>query len=111
MIQFILLRLGCDFKIYEGINRFTPFSAGAFDSNTGDIFTRVYRDGGGGFTKQAGQTVIDSDNYDDNSGGVVPITANQYSVHFIYLHPDDEHVFCGLRICSLPELLWLTMQI
>jgi len=89
------LTLGIDAGIvYEGINRFTPFSAGAFDSNTGDIFTRVYRDGGGGFTKQAGQTVIDSDNYDDNSGGVVPITANQYSVHFIYLHPDDEHVFC-----------------
>jgi len=80
--------------VYEGINRITPFSGAAFDSNTGDTFTRVYRDGGGGFTKQVGQTVIDSDNYDDNSGGVIPITANQYSVHFIYLHPDDEHVYC-----------------
>ena len=79
--------------IYEGINRLSPFSEGNFDSSGSDTFTYFYRDGASGWIKVAGQTQIDNVNYDNDSGVLEPLLSNQYGIHWVYLHPDDEHVY------------------
>lgn len=81
--------------VYHGINRLTPFSGGIFDTSVTapDTFTYFYRDGDTGWTRVIGQTQIDSANYDDDSGTLEPLIAQQYGIHWVYLHPDDEHIY------------------
>ena len=81
--------------VYEGINRLTPFSGVLFDTSKSapDTFTYFYRDGGIGWTKVTGQTQIDNVNYDDDSGTLHALIAQQYGIHWVYLHPDDEHIY------------------
>ena len=78
--------------IYEGI---TAIAFSAFDSNPAggnDTFDYVSRDGAG-WSYTADQHDIDDSHYDDGTLPLGTITANQYSVHWVYIHPDDGHVY------------------
>jgi len=78
--------------IYEGIN---AISFSAFDTNPAggnDTFSYVSRDGAGWDYTDA-QHDIDDSHYDDGTLPLGDITANQYSVHWVYIHPDDGHVY------------------
>lgn len=80
--------------VYKGINRTTPFSTGAFESSGADTFTYVGQStGAAGWLYTTGVSVIDYDHYDDGTTGLGSITALQYSCHWVYLNPDDEHVY------------------
>jgi len=80
--------------VYGGINRLTPFSAGAFTSTGTDTFTYVSQStGASGWAYTTGATVIDYTHYDNGTSGLDSITASQYGCHWVYLHPDDEHVY------------------
>ena len=80
--------------VYEGINRFTPFSTGAFTSSGTDTFTYVGQSTGeAGWLYTTGQTDIDYAHYDDGSTGLKEILPNQYGCHWVYMHPDDEHIY------------------
>ncbi|GAF92877.1 unnamed protein product, partial [marine sediment metagenome] len=80
--------------VYEGINRFTPFSTGAFQSSGTDTFTYVGQSTGTpSWHYTTGQSVIDYANYDDGDTGLHAITVGQYGCHWVYLNPDDKDVF------------------
>ena len=82
--------------IYEGINRLTPFTPNPFDSSeSGYEFTYIYRDGttAEGHTLVTGETQIDNTHYDDGDGTLDTLNPNKYGVHWVYIHPDDEHVY------------------
>jgi len=81
--------------VYTGITRLTPFSAGAFDSAVAK-FTYMWRDTSV-WQYTADSTAINNLYYDDNTadaghpGG--DLTANQYGCHWVYLHPNMNHVY------------------
>lgn len=80
--------------VYEGLNRLTPFSGGAFDSSLpAYTFTYIYRDGVGGWTEVAAQSAIDDDGYDDGTGILGTVAVKRYGNHWVYVHPSDEHVY------------------
>ena len=64
----------------------------AIDTAGTDMFTTVYRDGGGGWTYTAAQTTISNTNYDDGTGVLNTITPNQYGIFWVYLHFDN-HIY------------------
>jgi len=79
--------------VYHGIHRLTPFSGGAFDSGT-DKFTYIYGDTVTGFTYIADSTVINNTQYwHPTNHALATLTTNKYGCHWVYLHPDEEHVF------------------
>lgn len=67
-----------------------PLASAAFDSSVG-TFSRYYRDGGTGFTKQTSQTLIDNFYYDDGSGTLAEIGNAKFGVEWIYLIIDNNH--------------------
>lgn len=67
-------------------------SFSAFDSSGSDTFDRYYRDGGVGWTKQAGQTQWDNTQYDAGTGSLVTMTNNRYSTQYFYAEPDGNIV-------------------
>ena len=89
----------------------------AFNTATGSTFTCIYRNGSGGWTRQAGQTQVDNTHYDDGSGTLNTLSNNNYGVHWLYLvfnTPDE--LFClygrqnnpniaSARVESLPTTL------
>lgn len=77
--------------VYHGIHRLTPFSGDAFNSND-DGFTYVYRDGADSWNFTAG-TIISHDYYYDGAYGLGTLIPNHYGCHWVYLHPDDEHIY------------------
>lgn len=81
--------------VYGGINRFAPFSTGAFTTTGTDVFTYVGRasTGADDWFYTTGATTIDYNHYDNQTTGLGSITASQYSCHWVYLHPDDEDVY------------------
>ena len=80
---------------YVGIERHTPFSAGAYDSSVGK-FTYCWRISDV-WQYTADSTVISNLYYDDNTDGTGhpggDLANKAYGVHWVYLHPDDEHVY------------------
>jgi len=62
---------------YYSQNRITP------SGGTGITFTRVHRDGSGGWTLTTGQTVVPNDVYDDNSSTPAPVTAGGFVKHLL----------------------------
>lgn len=79
--------------VYHGINRLTPFSGGAFDSGT-DKFTYIHGDTATGFTYTDDSTVINNTQYwNPTTHALTALTASRYGCHWVYLHPDDEHVY------------------
>ncbi|MHA1347762.1 MAG: hypothetical protein ACTSO3_15285, partial [Candidatus Heimdallarchaeaceae archaeon] len=80
--------------VYEGIVRLTPFSERIFNTSNESVFTYYYSNGTiGYFTKVENQTTIDNTQYDDGDGTLGTLTTNEYGVFWVYLHPDEEHVF------------------
>ena len=80
---------------YCGIERHTPYSAGAYDSSVGKFsycwrISDVWQ-----FTADA--TVISNAYYDDNTDGTGhpggDLANKAYGVHWVYIHPDDEDVY------------------
>ncbi len=55
----------------------------------GDDFDRYYRDGSGGWTKQAAQTQWNNTQWDDGDGGLATHASNKYGVEWFYLEPDN----------------------
>jgi len=79
--------------VYHGIHRLTPFSGGAFDSGT-DKFTYIHGDTDTGWTYTADSTVINNTQYwHPTNHALATLTTNKYGCHWVYLHPDEEHVF------------------
>ena len=80
--------------VYHGISRLEPFKvSGAFDSGT-DKFTYIHGDTDTGFTYTDDSTVINNTQYWDATGhALATLTTNRYGCHWVYLHPDDEHVY------------------
>ncbi|RKY30311.1 MAG: hypothetical protein DRP74_07290, partial [Candidatus Omnitrophota bacterium] len=74
---------------YVGINRIILSS---YDSAV-TKFTPVYRDGAGGWTYGADRNTIDYNHYDKGDGTLGNIGVSRYSVHWVYKHIDDDHVY------------------
>ncbi len=66
------------------------FTTAAFDSSVADTWNAYYRDGGGGWTEQAGQDTISNTLYDDGSGVLATLDNKKYGVHWIYLEQDGD---------------------
>jgi len=64
----------------------------AFTSNVG-LFEYVYRNGSGGFTRVAGQSVIDYLHYDDGTGTLALTTNHYYGCHYVYAVINQPTVF------------------
>lgn len=72
---------------WHGLTRITT---AAFDSSGAGTFTYHYRNGVGGWTKQASQTQINNTQYDDGDGTLGTLTAGRYGVHWVYLSSSGE---------------------
>lgn len=59
----------------------------AFDSNAAGRFDRYYRNGGGGWTREATQSLIPDGLWDNNSGTLQTITNNNFANYWFYLGP------------------------
>lgn len=75
--------------IYGGLNKFTVSS---YDSASTQ-FTPIYSDGGAGFTEGADRNTIDFAKYDDGDGTLGDVGVAKYSVHWVYRHSYDGHVY------------------
>jgi len=62
------------------------------DTSVAGTFTALYRDGGGGWTKELLQTDVNIEKYDDGSGVLANIPANKYSARYVYIDFDG-HVY------------------
>ena len=58
------------------------------DTSAGDNFDRYYRDGVGGWIKQNNVTQWDNNNFDNGSGTLQPMTANNWSNQYFYIQTD-----------------------
>lgn len=61
----------------------------AFDTSGSDIFTYIYDDGAGDWTRVTGQTTISNTQYDDGDGILGTIPSNDYGVHWVFIAFDD----------------------
>lgn len=75
---------GC---LFRGIN---SFNFPKFDTSATDVFTYIYYNGTD-WVYVTDQTEIDVDNYNDISTGLA--TCNKYKCDWVFLHPDDGHVY------------------
>lgn len=73
-------------------SRLNDFHFDAFNSSTGGTFDRYYRDGAGGFTREAAQTQWPNTQYDDGSGVLVTMTNNRYANLWFYAETDGDVV-------------------
>ena len=66
---------------------FNNIDIGAFDSTSGggDTFTYYYRDGSGGWTRVAAQTVLDNDKYDDGTGTLATLETGKWKKDWIFI--------------------------
>lgn len=58
---------------------------GAYNTNTGDMFTYAYRNGTGGWSRSTGQTTISNLYYDNNATALATLGNNKYGVHWLYI--------------------------
>jgi len=70
----------------------TSFDFLDWDSGGTDKFTYV-KDVDGTWTYVADQTEIDVDNYNDGSAGTGLANCNKYKCDWVFVHPDDGHVY------------------
>ncbi len=61
----------------------------AFDSSGTDRFDRYYRDGVGGFTREATQSALPLNTYDDGTGVLATVGNNNRANYWIYLGPSN----------------------
>jgi hypothetical protein len=73
--------------IYEGINLYTPE---AFSSLT-DKFSYIYNNGS--WVCVENQTTIDNTQYNNYGVGLATLGPNKFGCHWVYIHPDDGHVY------------------
>lgn len=71
---------------------FTEYSISAIDTSGADTFDYYYRDGVGGWTKQAAQSQWNNTQYDDGSGTLASLSPNRFGVHWLYLEADGNLV-------------------
>lgn len=81
---------------WAGLNKHTVFAT-PFDTSGTDVFTYCFRISDV-WQYSTGNTAVDDSSYDDNTdggGGTVGgiISAQQYGVHWVYVHPTDGDVF------------------
>jgi hypothetical protein len=69
--------------------KFDDFQFNALDTSIGDSFDSYYRDGVGDWTKLASQTQWDNQHYDDGSGTLSVLAANQYAALYFYVDADN----------------------
>lgn len=62
---------------------FIEYASTAFDSSVSGTFTTMYRDGTGDWVRTPGQTDIDNQSYDNNSGTLATMTILYYSCRYI----------------------------
>lgn len=73
--------------LWEGL---TKKSITAIDTSVADTFTAIYRNGVGGWTYQTLQTQWNNTQYDNGSGTLQTIGANQYAVHWFFIGVDGD---------------------
>lgn len=73
--------------VYRGIN---SFSFSEFDTSVSDTFTYVYYNGSN-WVYVVDQTDINVDQYNNIASGLA--TCNKYKCDWIFLHPEDGHVY------------------
>lgn len=76
-------------SLWERLER---FAVSAITTSGSDTFDRYYRDGGGGWTKEASQTTWNNTQYDDGDGGLATIDPNRHSVQYFYIELDGDLV-------------------
>jgi hypothetical protein len=64
----------------------------AIDTSVADTFDRYYRDGGGGWTKEAAQTQWPNTQYDDGSGTLATLSGVRWSALYFYVELDGDLV-------------------
>ncbi len=74
-------------KLWDKANE---FDITAKDTSVADTFDRYYRNGSGGFTKEAAQTQWNNTQWDDGDGGLATMTAGFYANQWFYLTLNDE---------------------
>jgi len=82
--------------VYHGIHRLTPFADSPYNpfNSNDDKFTYVYGDTSNGFTFSDGtDTAINNTQYYDGAGALATVTPSRYACHWVYIHPDDNHVY------------------
>jgi len=82
--------------VYHGIHRLTPFAAAPYNpfNSNDDKFTYIYGDTSNGFTFSDGtDTVINNTQYYDGAGALATLGTNKYGCHWVYIHPDENHVY------------------
>jgi hypothetical protein len=70
------------------MDRMSEFAITAIDTSGSGTFDAYYRDGSGGWTKQAAQTQYDVTKYDNSSGTLANLTVLDYSSRWFYLMTD-----------------------
>lgn len=70
----------------------TEYSIAALNTAIAGSFDRYYRDGAGGWTKEAAQTQWPNTKYDDGSGTLATITGNKWSNLWFYIELDGDVV-------------------
>jgi len=73
-------------------DRLSRFTLAAIDTSGLGTFDRYYRDGIGGWTKQASQTQWNNTQYDDGSGTLATMTNNRWSTQYFYVTVNDNLV-------------------
>ena len=68
-------------------------SVSEFNSETGDIFTTVYRDTPTGYVETSGATQWPADFYDNDSGTLAALSNNRFGVRWFWLLPSDNSMF------------------
>ena len=62
-----------------------PIDHVAIDTAGAGVFTYMYRDGGGGWTKVPSSTQINNLNYDNGTGSLQALANNKFGVHWVYI--------------------------
>jgi hypothetical protein len=70
------------------MDRMSEFAVSAIDTSASGTFDAYYRDGSGGWTKQAAQTQYDVSKYDNGTGTLANLTVLDYSSRWFYLMTD-----------------------
>jgi hypothetical protein len=76
-LQLLLLLLGTE--VLENFN--------SFDSNATDNFDRYYRNGSGGWTREATQIAVPEGQFDNGSGTLATIGNRNFGNYWFYLGP------------------------
>lgn len=70
------------------LSRMSEFTISALDTSGSSTFDAYYRDGVGGWTKQASATQWNNSQYDDGDGGLATLTVLAYTSRWFYVMSD-----------------------